>query len=76
MAVSLHAGAGKAIAPIALVSNPGREGTGEMIPLLIAIAVACIAFWKVAVRLLAALALFLVVSGIVMVIQDMHHLGK
>jgi hypothetical protein len=47
-----------------------------MIPLLIAIAVACIAFWKVAVRLLAAVALFLIVSGIVLVVQDMHHLGR
>jgi hypothetical protein len=45
-----------------------------MIPLFIALAVACIAFWKVAVKLLAALAIFLVVSGVVMVIQDMHHL--
>jgi hypothetical protein len=45
-----------------------------MIPLFIALAVACIAFWKVAVKLLAAAAIFLVVSGVVMVIQDMHHL--
>ncbi len=45
-----------------------------MIPLFIALAVACIAFWKVAVKLLAAVAVFLVVTGVVMVIQDMHHL--
>ncbi len=45
-----------------------------MIPLFIALAVACIAFWKVAVKLLALVAIFLVVSGVVMVIQDMHHL--
>ncbi len=45
-----------------------------MIPVFIALAVACIAFWKVAVKLLALGAIFLVVSGAVMVIQDMHHL--
>jgi len=45
-----------------------------MIPLFIALAVACVAFRKVAVKLLAAVALFLLVSGVVMVIQDMHHL--
>lgn len=47
-----------------------------MIPLLIAIAVACVAFWRVALKLLVAVALFLIVSGIVMVIQDMHHVVK
>jgi hypothetical protein len=45
-----------------------------MIPLFIALAVAFIAFWKVAVKLLAAVVIFLVVTGVVMVIQDMHHL--
>jgi len=45
-----------------------------MIPLFIALAVACVAFWRVAIKILAAAALFLVVSGIVLVVQDMHHL--
>jgi hypothetical protein len=45
-----------------------------MIPLFIALAVACVAFCKVAVKLLAAVALFLLVSGVVMVIQDMQHI--
>jgi hypothetical protein len=45
-----------------------------MIPLFIALAVACVAYWKVAAKILAAVALFLLVSGVVMVIQDMHHL--
>jgi hypothetical protein len=45
-----------------------------MIPLFIALAVACLAFWKVAVKILAAVALFLIVSGVVMVIQDMQHI--
>jgi hypothetical protein len=45
-----------------------------MIPLFIALAVACVAFWRVAAKILAAIALFLLVSGIVMVIQDMHHI--
>ena len=45
-----------------------------MIPLFIALAVACVAFWKVAWKILAAVALFLIVSGVVMVIQDMQHI--
>ena len=45
-----------------------------MIALFIAIAVACVAFWRVAAKILAAVALFLLVSGVVMVIQDMHHI--
>ena len=45
-----------------------------MLPLYIALAVACVAFWKVAWKILAAAALFLFVSGVIMVIQDLHHL--
>jgi 4-hydroxybenzoate polyprenyltransferase len=46
-----------------------------MIPFYIAIIVACVAFWKFAAKLLIAVALFLLVSGIVMVINDLHHLA-
>jgi hypothetical protein len=45
-----------------------------MIPFFIALAVACIAFWRVAIKLMAVVALFLLVSGVVMVVQDLHHL--
>jgi hypothetical protein len=45
-----------------------------MIPFFIALAVACVAFWRVAIKLIAIVALFLLVSGVVMVVQDMHHL--
>jgi hypothetical protein len=45
-----------------------------MIPFFIALAVACVAFWRVAIKLMAVVALFLLVSGVVMVVQDMHHL--
>ena len=45
-----------------------------MIPLFIALVVACIAFWKVAVKILVIVGLFLLVSGVFMVIQDMHHI--
>ena len=45
-----------------------------MIPFFIALAVACVAFWRVAIKIIAVVALFLLVSGVVMVIQDMHHL--
>jgi hypothetical protein len=45
-----------------------------MIPFFIALAVACVAFWRVAIKMMAVVALFLLVSGVVMVVQDMHHL--
>lgn len=45
-----------------------------MIPFLIALAVACVAFWKVALRILAIVVIFLVISGTIMVIQDLHHM--
>lgn len=47
-----------------------------MIPLLIAIAVACIAFWKVAWKLLAMAAIFTLVLGVVMVVQYLHHMVR
>jgi len=47
-----------------------------MIPLLIGLFIACVAFWKVAWKILAAVALFLLVSGAVMVIQDLHHVVR
>jgi hypothetical protein len=47
-----------------------------MIPLFIAIVVACVAFWRVAAKILVAVALFLLVSGIVMVVQDLHHIAR
>jgi Protein of unknown function (DUF1676) len=53
------------------------HGTGEdrkMTPLLIALAIACVAFWRAALKILAIVAVFLIVSGIALVIQDMHHI--
>ena len=46
----------------------------RMIPFLIALAVACVAFWKVAARILVIVVMFLIVSGVIMVIQDLHHM--
>ena len=45
-----------------------------MLPFFIALAVASMAFWRVALKILVAVAIFLIVSGVVMVIQDLHHL--
>jgi len=45
-----------------------------MLPFFIALAVASVAFWRVALKILVAVAIFLVVTGVVMVIQDLHHL--
>ena len=45
-----------------------------MIPFFIALAVACLAFWRVAIKILAVVALFLLVSGVILVVQDLHRL--
>jgi hypothetical protein len=45
-----------------------------MFPFLIALAVACVAFWKLAVKVLVIVVIFLVVSGVIMVIQDLHRM--
>lgn len=45
-----------------------------MFPFLIALAVACVAFWKLAVRVLAIAVIFLVVSGVIVVMQDLHRM--
>ena len=45
-----------------------------MIPFLIALAVAFVAFWKVAVRILAIVIIFLFITGTIMVIQDLNHM--
>jgi hypothetical protein len=46
----------------------------EMIPFFVALAIACVAFWRAALKILAIVAVFLLISGIVMLIQDMHHI--
>jgi hypothetical protein len=43
-----------------------------MIPFLIALAVACVAFWKVALKILVIVVIFLIITGTIMVIQDLH----
>ncbi len=47
-----------------------------MIPFLIALAIAFVAFWKVAVRILAIVIIFLVITGAIMVIQDLYQMKK
>lgn len=44
-----------------------------MILFLIALAAASVAFWKAAVKILVVMIIFLVISGAIMVIQDLHH---
>jgi hypothetical protein len=57
---------------MAVLHGPVRSP--HMIPFLIALAVACVAFWKIAAKILAAVVIFLVVSGVILVIQDLHHM--
>jgi hypothetical protein len=46
-----------------------------MTPFFIALAVASLAFWRAAIKILAVVALFLLASGVVTVVHYMHHLG-
>lgn len=45
-----------------------------MTPFFIALAVASVAFWRAAVKILAVVALFLLASGMVTVVHYMHHI--
>ena len=45
-----------------------------MIPFFIALAVASVAFWRAAIKILAAAALFLLASGVVTVVHYLHHI--
>jgi|GraSoiStandDraft_41_1057321.scaffolds.fasta_scaffold500314_1 hypothetical protein len=45
-----------------------------MTPFFIALAVASVAFWRAAIKILAAVALFLLASGVVTVVHYMHQL--
>jgi hypothetical protein len=47
-----------------------------MILFLLALAVACVVFWRVALKLLVIVAIALIVMGVVMVIQDLHHVVR
>jgi hypothetical protein len=51
-------------------------GEPEMTPLMIALAIACVVFWRLAVRILAIVAVFLLITGLVVVIQYLHHMAK
>jgi hypothetical protein len=58
-------------------SGQAAHGAGEeqqMAPFLIVLAIACVAFWRAALKIFAIAAVFLIVCGIVEVIQDMHHI--
>lgn len=53
------------------------RGTGEepeMIPLLITLAIASVALWRVALKILATATVFLLVFGIIQVVQYLHHI--
>jgi predicted MarR family transcription regulator len=45
-----------------------------MTPFFIALAVASVAFWRAAVKILAVVALFLLASGMVTVVHYLHHI--
>ena len=47
-----------------------------MLPFFIALAVASLAFWRVALKVMVIVAIFLIVSGVVLIIQDLHHLSR
>ena len=43
---------------------------------VIALAIACVVFWRAALKILAIVAVVLLVSGVILVIQDLHHMVK
>jgi hypothetical protein len=47
-----------------------------MTSLMIALAIACVVFWRLAVRILAIVAVFLLITGTAVVIQYLHHMAK
>jgi hypothetical protein len=48
----------------------------EVTPFMIALAIACVVFWRLAVRILAIVAVFLLITGLAVVIQYLHHMAK
>jgi hypothetical protein len=58
---------------------PGPSWAGEepeMTHLIIALAIACVLFWRFALKLLAIIAVFLLITGIILVIDNLHHILK
>jgi hypothetical protein len=54
----------------------GANEEPKMTPVLIALAIACVVFWRLAARILAIVAVFLLVTGIAVVIQYLQHMAK
>jgi diacylglycerol kinase len=48
----------------------------RMIFFIIALAIACVVFWRAALRILLIVALILLASGAAMLIQNLHHIVK
>ena len=42
--------------------------------LIVAVTIACVVFWKVALKVLAIVALVMFVWEIVLIVQDIHHI--
>lgn len=76
MADIIHASAKNAMT--ALCDEYAAHGLVRirMLFFFIALAIACALFWRVALRILAIVALFLLASGAAMLIQDLHRFVK
>jgi hypothetical protein len=48
----------------------------KMTPLMIALAIACVVFWRLAVKILAIVAVFLLITGTAVVIQYLYHAAR
>jgi hypothetical protein len=56
---------------------PGRERNARVARRWrIVLAIACVVFWRLAVRILAIVAVFLLITGLAVVIQYLHHMAK
>lgn len=59
---------------MALAGWAGEEP--EMTHLMIVLAIACVAFWRFALRIAVIVAVFLLITGLAVVIQYLHHVAK
>jgi len=54
------------------IAQASPENVQSLEPVIIIIAIALVLFWRAALKILAVIMVALIVSGIVMLIQNMH----
>jgi hypothetical protein len=59
-----------------LVAQGGLAGLQSLDPLILLCAIAAVLFWRIVLRILAIVLVVLLVSGVILIIQDMHGLVR